>query len=81
MKIKNRRELIHDLKVSPDLAVKITNGEVAFEKVFETDKQNNYLHWVGTKLICNGCCHEHYSVATRACTRVECNCQVNIIEL
>lgn len=81
LKMKNRLTLIHDFKVSPDIAVKITNGELKLESIFENEKKKSYLAWVGNKLICDSCGHEHFSAGSRTCYRVECDCKIHEVEL
>lgn len=81
VKIKNRRELIHSLNAPPSMAIEITNGTVPFEKLFETDKQEHYLSWVGQKLICSKCGHEHFSSGSKVCYRTGCECTISVIQL
>lgn len=81
LKMKNRLMLIHDFKVSPDMAIKITNGDQKLESIFQNEKKNFYLSWVGTRLICNGCGHEHFVSGSKTCTKLECQCNITEVEL
>lgn len=77
LKLKNRLTLIRELKISPDIALKVSNGTIAFEEIFRPKIEKEKSAGLDDNGFCSECGHVHFSKAgNKNCTSALCLCGI-----